>query len=79
MWKGYKSNSYTKKFLEYFESQGFSIHSIHTSGHADIDTLKLMVEAISPKAIVPIHTFNAEDYGKIFKHPILLLKDCEIV
>lgn len=74
----YPANSEKGIQGEYFESRGFSIHSIHTSGHADIDTLKLMVEAISPKTIVPIHTFNGALYDKIFNHKILLLKDDEI-
>ena len=78
MWEGYRKKANTKDFLEYFESRGFTIHSIHTSGHADVDTLKLMVEAIDPKTIVPIHTFNGADYNKIFNHPILMLKDGEI-
>jgi ribonuclease J len=79
MWKGYLKKPDTIKFIEYFESRGFAIHKIHTSGHADIDTLKQMVEAIKPKSIVPIHTFNAGDYSKIFNCPIVLLKDGEIV
>lgn len=59
MWEGYLKKHDTMKFIEYFENRGFTIHKVHTSGHADIDTLKKMVEAIKPKAIVPIHTFNA--------------------
>jgi len=38
-----------------------------------------MVEAIKPKNIIPIHTFNAGDYGKIFDCSIILLKDGEIL
>jgi ribonuclease J len=79
MWEGYRKKAATKEFLEYFQSRSFSIHSIHTSGHADINTLKQMVEAINPKTIVPIHTFNAIDYSKIFNHHILVLNDGEIV
>lgn len=79
MWEGYRKKDNTKKFLEYFESRGFSIHSIHTSGHADINTLKQMVDAIKPKTIIPIHTFNAGDYVNIFNYPIIMLKDGEVV
>jgi ribonuclease J len=77
MWEGYLKKTDTKKFMQYFENRGFSIHRIHTSGHADIDKLKQMVEAIKPKNIVPIHTFNAGDYSKIFDCSIILLKDGE--
>jgi len=79
MWEGYLKKPDTKNFIEYFESRNFTFHSIHTSGHADINTLKQMVEAINPKSIVPIHTFNAGDYSKIFNCPIVLLKDGEIL
>ena len=79
MWEGYLKKPDTKKFIEYLENRGCTIHNIHTSGHADIDTLKKMIEAIKPKNIVPIHTFNGADYSKIFNYPIVLLKDREIV
>lgn len=79
MWEGYLKKPDTKKFLQYFEGRKFTIHKVHTSGHADIDTLKQIVEAINPKNIVPIHTFNAGDYSIIFNCPIILLKDGEIL
>ena len=47
LWEGYMKKPDTKKFLQYFENRGFTIHIIHTSGHADINTLKQMVEAIA--------------------------------
>ena len=79
LWEGYKTKPNTKKFIDYLESRGFSVHNIHTSGHADVDTLRQMVEAIKPKSIVPIHTFNGKDYCNIFSTTILLLKDGEII
>lgn len=77
MWKGYLQKSNTKKFIDYLTKRKFSIHKIHTSGHADTKTLKQMVEAIKPKNIVPIHTFEGDKYKDIFKEPIVELKDGE--
>ena len=57
----------------------FTTHKIHTSGHADTDTLKQMVEAIKPKNIVPIHTFSGSEYDKIFTTPIVLMNDGETI
>jgi len=37
-----------------------------------------MVEAIKPKHIVPIHTFEGDKYKDIFNVPIVELKDEEI-
>ena len=77
MWEGYLQKSNTKKFIDYLTNRKFSIHKIHTSGHADIKTLKKMVEAIKPKNIVPIHTFEGAKYKDIFNEPIVELKDEE--
>lgn len=66
MWKGYQASEYTKKFLEYMESTGIKIHSLHTSGHADIETIDRLVEKAAPEVIIPIHTENPlwfEKYG----------------
>jgi len=77
MWEGYLQKSDTKKFLDYLTSRNFTTHRIHTSGHADTETLKLMVEAIKPKNIVPIHTFSGSEYDKIFTTPIVEMNDGE--
>ena len=79
MWEGYLKKPDTKKFIEYFENRGFTIHKVHTSGHADIDTLKQMVEAIKPKNIVPIHTFQGADYSKLFENNVRIVQDGEEV
>jgi len=78
MWEGYLQKSNTKKFIGYLTNRKFSINKIHTSGHADTETLKKMVEAIKPKNIVPIHTFEGDKYKDIFNEPIVKLKDGEI-
>ena len=77
MWEGYLTSSSTKKFIDFLKKRNFTIHKIHTSGHADTKTLKLMVEAIKPKNIVPIHTFEGDKYKYIFKETVIELKDGE--
>lgn len=76
---GYKAKPSTKRFLKYFESRGFTIHDIHTSGHADVETLKKMVDAIQPKNIIPVHTFHGQDYSKIFGKKVKVVEDSEVV
>jgi ribonuclease J len=78
MWEGYLKKSATMKFVDYLINRKFLLHKIHTSGHADTETLKQMVEAIKPKNIVPIHTFEGNKYKDIFTEPIVELKDEEI-
>jgi ribonuclease J len=79
LWTGYLPKSNTKKFIDYLTTRDFKQYDIHTSGHADIGALKQMVEAIKPKAIVPIHTFNAGDYQRIFAPtPVVVMNDGEV-
>lgn len=77
MWEGYFDKRGTKKFINYLETRNFTVHKIHTSGHADTSTLKQMVNSINPKIIVPIHTFSANIYNKIFTSQVLELNDGE--
>lgn len=79
MWEGYKSKPNTKEFIDYLTSRNFNTFDVHTSGHADEDTLKQFVSAIKPKFIMPIHTFNGNEYHKLFLEPIIELKDGEII
>jgi ribonuclease J len=77
MWEGYKEKIETKQFLDWLKSKNFTICDIHTSGHADIDTLKEFADTLAPKSIIPIHTFNKKDYKNIFSQNILELNDNE--
>lgn len=77
MWSGYQKEKQTKDFIDYLISRGMTKRHIHTSGHADKKALQRMVDATNPKYIIPIHTFNANDYQKHFKKPIKVLKDGE--
>ena len=78
MWEGYLKKPDTMKFIDYVKNRKYTIHKIHTSGHADTKTLKKMVAAIKPKNIVPIHTFEGDRYKDIFKEKIVTLNDGEI-
>lgn len=77
MWEGYMEKLSTKKFIDYLMKQKFTLHKIHTSGHADIESLKEMTNALKPKAIIPIHTFEAGKYKDIFKFPVVEVNDGE--
>jgi len=77
MWEGYKEQTITKQFIDWLKSKNFTIHDIHTSGHADINTLKEFADTLAPKSIIPIHTFNKKDYKNIFSQKIIELNDNE--
>jgi ribonuclease J len=42
------------------------LSDIHTSGHADVESLQQIVEHIQPKAIIPIHTEHSESFSSLF-------------
>ncbi|MBK9224938.1 MAG: hypothetical protein IPO23_10595 [Flavobacterium sp.] len=75
MWSGYKNQPKTQKFIDLFLNNNFKVIDIHTSGHADVETLKEYANAINPKTIIPIHTNNKKDYKSIFDQTILELED----
>jgi ribonuclease J len=78
MWEGYLQKPDTQKFLTYLDGRKFTTYHIHTSGHADTETLKKMVEALNPKHIVPIHTFNGSDYQRLFSVSVVEMNDGEV-
>jgi len=64
LWKGYLEKGSVKKFVEFMESNGCKTHILHTSGHADSETVDELVNAVSPKVIIPVHTENSEYFKK---------------
>jgi len=80
MWDGYKKEKTTKEFIDYLVGRGMTEKFIHTSGHADRDALKRLVEVLRPKNLVPIHTFDGDEYEKIFVGTkVQRVKDKEVV
>jgi len=73
-WKGYIQRDETLQKLE----KKHKFHYIHTSGHANIDTLKKFVENINPKKIIPIHTEEKHKFKEIFSNT-MILEDDEIL
>ncbi len=64
MWKGYLERPQTKEFVEFMKSKGAKVHILHTSGHADSNTIDKLIENVKPKRIIPVHTENAEWFNK---------------
>ncbi|SDM56241.1 MBL fold metallo-hydrolase [Acetanaerobacterium elongatum] len=64
MWGGYKMQPEMKAFLDECKRLGLRIVDLHTSGHADPDTIKRVIEWTNPKEIIPIHTENPAWFSK---------------
>jgi len=80
-WLGYlklKSDEYygAEEISAYQNDPQVNFTYAHTSGHATLDTLHKMVEALQPARLVPIHTEHPEDYTNHFNR-VTVLKDGE--
>lgn len=75
LWSGYKEDPKMKEFLEFMESKGVKIHTLHTSGHADIQTIRQLISKVSPEKIIPVHTENPEWYEKNYPELNVLNSD----
>jgi len=73
MWEGYL----TDKFKDFVAQKGLDIETVHTSGHATIQDLKVFAEALNPGRLIPIHTFEAGQYPSLFRN-VQILQDREV-
>jgi ribonuclease J len=69
MWHGYLERTDLAHLLE---SHDIELIEIHTSGHAYVKDLKKLASAMSPRSLVPIHTFHPDQYGSIYGNIIQL-------
>lgn len=65
-WEGYWDRGEYEDVKTWLKEHNIPKQSIHTSGHASPIDLKRFVDAIKPSKVVPIHTFQPEDYGKMY-------------
>jgi ribonuclease J len=77
MWPGYfeRSNS-LRKLKSFLLEQGVRYEYLHTSGHAKLTDLKDFVGQLSPKKIIPIHSFHPEQYHDFFEN-VQMVEDGE--
>lgn len=64
MWQGYLEGKHAGENLIRF-IDGHSIESLHTSGHAYVETIAGLIGLVNPKIIIPIHTKSPEDFTSI--------------
>ena len=60
MWKGYLEQDNIKEFLD-----GYKRLDMHTSGHADSDAIKIVIDTVRPDIIIPMHTEVPEAFLEI--------------
>lgn len=68
MWGGYLKEKWW--FLE-----GYKISYKHTSGHADRDAIKMVIDTVNPDKVIPIHTEDPEEFADFGKYTLVLGED----
>lgn len=78
MWSGYiERDEKLKKFIEEIEDMGIEFKVLHTSGHADITSMKRLNEIVNPDKTIIIHTENRKNGVDVFNN-IIDLDDNQI-
>jgi ribonuclease J len=77
MWEGYLKEKSMESMLDFVNENKINFKSIHTSGHASINTLNKVTNIINPKVVIPIHSFYPEEYKQISTN-IKILSDGEV-
>ena len=80
IWDGYWDEPSTERFRDWVEEHCEAVKDIHSSGHADTQSLQRIVEFVRPKTIVPIHTDAPKQFSDIFVNDnVKCLDDNEVL
>jgi len=75
MWKGYLEQDNIKAFLD-----GYKRLDMHTSGHADSDAIKMVIDTVQPDMVMPMHTEVPEAFLKLVgDRKVKVANDKEII
>ncbi|KAB2924243.1 MAG: MBL fold metallo-hydrolase [Dechloromonas sp.] len=69
-WLGYLESGTYRRMEDWLARHGIPVRYIHTSGHASPVDLKRFASALSPKALIPIHSFAPEKYAELFDNVV---------
>ena len=78
LWEGYLEDDSMQKMMRFIKKKNMNFYQVHTSGHAEIATLKKVVKKLKPGKIIPIHTFHPDKYDGLFDRKIEQVSDGEV-
>ncbi|GJE60862.1 MBL fold metallo-hydrolase RNA specificity domain-containing protein [Methylobacterium trifolii] len=76
-WDGYLLGDSGAKLKGDLAERRIGLDVIHTSGHASIDELRRLVDALQPRALVLVHTFAGDRFGGHFRPSVTRRADGE--
>lgn len=82
MWEGYLTEKHADLPVQRFVA-GHRMKTLHTSGHAYVETIARLIEMTNPKTIIPMHTECADNFSKIpafapYSNRVRVLSDGEV-
>lgn len=75
VWGGYLKNERSQPLLDWLERWSVPRDHCHTSGHADLMTIRQLMHAISPCLLIPVHTEHPGRYADAFDTEPQLVED----
>lgn len=78
-WKGYLNPNFKEyKYIQDFVPEDYIY--LHTSGHADKEAIKKLIDTVEPEYIIPIHTEKPEEFENIGTYGNkILTKSCNFI
>ena len=71
-WSGYLKQPDWKRTQELIQQAGGQLLEVHTSGHIFSADIERFITGIRPESIIPIHTFEPEQFEQAFPNTIML-------
>ena len=76
-WDGYLRSGPGAALKADLAARSVPLDVIHTSGHASITDLQRLAAVISPGALVPVHTFEGDQFTALFGTNVVRRADGE--
>ena len=70
MWTGYLRAESGRRLEQRIRRAGLDFAVLHTSGHASVRDLRRLSEAVSPAALVPMHSESTERFDELFHNVV---------
>ncbi len=71
-WEGYLDQPDWRTAKKQIEAGGGDLIHVHTSGHAFVEDIQKLVNEISPKKTVPMHTFDPDALRNLFDNAVTI-------
>ena len=75
LWSGYLDEPRGQRLKGWLSGAGIPLEQHHASGHASVEDLARVMSAVSPRVVVPVHTFGRDRFARHFPDQQVELHD----